>query len=111
MIEFFVLADSYKLQLLEKIINTEQTMSGTNYSINNPSNLVEKLEYINLENRQHILKLTANMDNIGIKLINHTPLIVQFIAAENHSNNLITWSCQYNVGYSSVMSKSCQESL
>lgn len=111
MVEFFVLADSYKLQLVEKIINSEQLMPDANYFIDNPSNLVEKLEYINFENKKHILKLTANMKNIGVKPINHTPLVVQFVAEENQNSNLIAWSCQYNSGYSSIMSKNCKENI
>ena len=109
MVEFFVLADTYKLKLIESIINGEQEKQAVNYSINNPSNFVEKLEYMNFENRKHILKFTVNMKNIGIKSINQTPLIVQFIAEENSLGNLIVWSCQYNSGYSSIMSKNCKE--
>ena len=109
MVEFFVLADTYKLKLIESIINGEQEKQAVNYSINNPSNLVEKIEYLNFGNKKHVLKFTANMKNIGIKLINQTPLTVQFIAEENSLGNLIVWSCQYNAGYSFIMSKNCKE--
>ncbi len=108
MVEFFVLADAYKIQLIEKIINSESEPAA-NYSINNPSNLIEKLEYINADNKKYILKLTANMKNIGMQTINNMPLTVQFIAEENQYHNLIVWSCQYNAGYSAFMSKNCME--
>ena len=106
MVEFFVVADSYKLQLVEKIINNQKLDQHVDHV--NVSNLVEKAEYINLDNK-YILKLTANMNNVGIKPINNTPLIVEFIAEENPTNNLIIWSCKYNSGYSSLMSTNCRE--
>ena len=106
MVEFFVVADAYKLQLVEKIINNQKLDQHVDHV--NVSNLVEKAEYINLDNK-YILKLTANMKNIGIQAINNTPLIVEFIAEENQTNNLIVWSCHYNAGYSGLMSKSCRE--
>ena len=106
MVEFFVVADAYKLQLVEKIISNQKIDQHVDHV--NVSNLVAKAEYINLDNK-YILKLTANMNNIGIKPINNTPLIVEFIAEENQTNNLIIWSCQYNAGYSGLMSKNCRE--
>ena len=57
MVEFFVLADIHKLKLAEKVMNGEAARINNNV-INNPSELVEKLEYINLENKKYILKLT-----------------------------------------------------
>jgi type IV pilus assembly protein PilA len=105
--EFFTLADIHKLKLSEKIINGET--SSINNIINNPSELVEQLEYINLDNKKYILKLTANMANLGINPIEGNALIIKFIGEENSNNDLISWNCQYNQGFSNFAPKICKE--
>ena len=107
MVEFFTLADLHKLKLAEQIINGET--GNINNSINNPSNLVEHLEYIS-DNKKYILKLTANMKNLGITPVQGAALIVKFIGEENKESNFIEWNCQYNVGFADLMPKNCKES-
>ena len=109
MVELFSLADVHKLKLAEKIVNGETSSINIDNVINNPSDLVEKLEYLNLENKKYVLKLTVNMNNLGLAPVQGNPLIIKFTGEENKDNNLITWACQHNVGFADVVPRSCKE--
>ena len=106
--KFFSLADQYKSQLLDQIINQEKLNQNSTNIIFNPNDLFEKVEYLESDHKKYTLKLTANMHNLGIKLINNVPLTVQFIAQEDQINNLITWSCHSNSEYSELIYKHCK---
>ena len=109
MLEFFNLAEQHKLKLIEKITISEQ-QENINSVINNPSRFIEKLEYIiNIDNKKYILKFTANMQHLGISLINGSPLIMQFIGEEDLTNDAIVWHCKYNKGFGDFVPKICQE--
>ena len=109
MVEFFTIADLHKLKLSEKIINGE-TAASINHIINNPSALVEQLEYIYVNPKKYILKLTANMVNLGITPIQGNPLIIKFIGEENTETNLMAWNCEHNPGFGNFVPKTCAES-
>lgn len=104
--DLFVLADAHKLKLAEKIMSGDATT--VNDVINNPHPLVEKLEYLNVDNKKYSLKLTTNMLNLGIST-HDKPLIIMFTGEEQQDNNLITWNCHHNVGFSHLMPNSCKE--
>ena len=111
MVDFLVLADPHKIKLLDQIINHSHLdpINGS-YVIVDPSKLVSKLEHlINHQNKQYLIRMTANMLNLGIKDVDNQPLIVEFIAKEDDSSGLITWDCHYNKGYNNIMPKSCKE--
>ena len=107
MVEIFTLADIHKLTLTEKIINGDTT--NLNKIIKNPNELIDQLEYINLNNNQYVLKFTANMLKLGINPINNKSLTITFTGEENTDNQLITWHCQYTPGFKSFMPNVCTE--
>ncbi|MGD0465241.1 MAG: prepilin-type N-terminal cleavage/methylation domain-containing protein [Gammaproteobacteria bacterium] len=109
MVELFMLADVHKLKLAERLMNGEAESINVNNVINNPSELVEKLEYINLENKKYILKFTVNMNNLGVTPIQGHPLIIKFVGEENREGNLMSWSCLHNPGFIDFVPKSCKE--
>lgn len=107
MVEIFTLADIHKLQLAEKIINGDTT--NLNKIIKNPNELIDQLEYINVNNTQYVLKFTANMLKLGINPINNKSLTITFTGEENTDNQFITWHCQYTSGFKSFMPNVCTE--
>ena len=109
MVELFSLADVHKLKLAEKIVNGETSSINIDNVINNPSELVDKLEYLNLENKKYVLKFTVNMNNLGLAPIQGNPLIIKFVSEESKDNNLIIWACQHNAGFADFVPKSCKE--
>lgn len=107
--EIFNLIDIHKLKLTEKIINNDTL--NINSSINNPSNLVDQLEYINLNNNKYALKLTTNMSNLGVGAINNNNLIITITGEENQDNHVINWSCQYTAGFKNILPHTCTETI
>lgn len=112
MLEIFTLANSHKLKIIEEIIHGYNTEEINNNVITEPNKLVTKLEYfINPQEKEYILKITPNIQNLGIKLFNNVPLVVEFKATQDLENNMISWNCQYTKGYSDFMPKNCKDSI
>lgn len=106
MTEIFNLIDIHKLKLTEKIINNDTT--NINSTLNNPSELIEQLEYININNK-YAVKLTTNMASLGISAINNNNLIITVTGEENKDNHLINWTCQYTAGFKNIVPHICTE--
>lgn len=107
MAEIFNLIDVHKLKLTEKIINNDTL--NINNTLNNPSELIDQLEYINLNNNKYALKLTTNMANLGISTINNNNLIITVTGEENKESHLINWTCQYTAGFKNIVPHICSE--
>ncbi len=112
MLEVFTLADAHKLKIIEEIMYGYNADEINNNVINDPNKLVTKLEYfINPQEKQYMFKITPNIQNLGIKLFNNVPLVVEFKATQEVENNMISWNCQYTKGYSDFMPKNCKDNI
>lgn len=113
MLKVLSLADAHKLKIIEGIIHGNSNESGIdNHIINEPNELVTKLEYaINHSENKYILRITPNIENLGIKLHNNQPLILELRANQDLESNMIYWNCQYTKGYTDFMPKHCKDSL
>ncbi|MGI9215344.1 MAG: pilin [Gammaproteobacteria bacterium] len=112
MLEVFTLADAHKLKVIEEIMYGYNADEINNNVINDPNKLVTKLEYfVNHQEKQYMFKITPNIQNLGIKLLNNVPLVVEFKATQELENNMISWNCQYTKGYSDFMPKNCKDNI
>jgi type IV pilus assembly protein PilA len=111
MLNVFTVANSHKLQFIEAIINHNDIATNFHKTIDNPSEFIEKIVYLSPAQDKYILKITINMDKIGIEKINNQPLILQFIGLNKSASNVIMWNCEFNAGYRDWMPNNCIETL
>ena len=110
-VHIFTVANYYKLQLTDKILNNNYQLAANITASDNSDELITKVEYLFPEQYKYILQFTVNMDKVGVPLIHNQPLVIKFIGVNQSYSNFISWSCEYNHQYAEWMDQYCAARL